>query len=177
MADENQSLNLDVKTDLVYIKENARIAEQISSFASLLQTIESADESISTLTEKDALLLLLARDELQDLLNQNSKILPNQVLALVDLDDRLYRNRGKLLKLINLERSRKVLRPSDDNWWWFMQPKEEINSWNRFDWAWNLLSVCFLAGFTSLLSQIIPIIFSNGVGIFESLGGSISIRH
>lgn len=51
-----------------------------------------------------------------------------------------------------------------------MQPKEEIDSWNRLDWVWNLLSVGFLAGFTSLLSQIIPIIFSNGIGIFESLG-------
>jgi len=170
MSDENQSLNLDAKTDLVYIKENARIGEQISNYASLLETIESVDGSVQNLTEKDALLLLLARDELQNLLNQNPEIPPNQVLSMVDLDDRLYRNRGRLLKLINLEQSRKVLRTPDQNWWWFMQPKEEIDSWDQVDWLWNLLSLGFLAGFVALASQIIPIIFSDGFSIFESVG-------
>jgi tetratricopeptide (TPR) repeat protein len=65
------------------------------------------------------------------------------------------------------------LTPPENYWWWFIKPQQQIDKideWDQFDWVFNFLSLALLAGFASLTSQIIPMIFSGGLGIGESVG-------
>jgi tetratricopeptide (TPR) repeat protein len=131
------------------------------------------NQSLNSFNKQDALAILFARDELQDLLDQNHKLSPAQVFVITELDTCLIENRNTLLKSINLEKVQNVLMPPEARWWWYMQLAEDpevVSRWNRFDWLFNLLSVAFLAGFVSLTSEILPMVFSNGLGLIESLG-------
>jgi len=150
-----------------------QIEEKIQVYASALGAIAENDTSTQDLNEQDILSILLARDQLQNLLTQNYVPSTIQVLAITDLDDRLLDHRGALLRAIKLGSLHKTLRPSEDHWWWFISQPEhniEVVPENKVDWIFNSLSLLFLAGFASITSQIIPMVFSDGLSVFESLG-------
>ena len=150
-----------------------QIEEKIQVYASALAAIEENDRSTEGLNGQDTLSILLARDQLQNLFTKNHQFSATQALTIADLDARLFHHRDILLKAIDLDRLRQVLSPPENHWWWFMTTSEkivEIVAANQFDWVFNSLSLMFLAGFASLTSEIIPMVFTNGVGIFESLG-------
>jgi len=150
-----------------------QIEEKIQVYASALAAIAENDTSTQDLNEENILSILLARDQLQNLLTQNYVPSSTQALAIADLDDRLLHHRDGLLRAIKLGRLHKALRPSEDHWWWFISQPEpiiHIVPENQFDWIFNSLSLLFLAGFASLTSQIIPMVFSDGLGMFESVG-------
>ena len=150
-----------------------QIEDKIQVYASALAAIAENDTSGEDLNEQNILSILLARDQLQNLLTQNYLPSSTQALAIADLDDRLLHHRNALLRAINLERLHKALSPSEKHWWWFISQPEpiiHIVPENQFDWIFNSLSLLFLAGFASLTSQIIPMVFSDGLGMFESVG-------
>ncbi|MEI6330386.1 MAG: tetratricopeptide repeat protein [Pseudanabaena sp. ELA645] len=150
-----------------------QIEEKIQVYASALGAIAENDTSREDLNDQNILSILLARDQLQNLLTQNYLPSSTQALAIADLDDRLLHHRDGLLRAIKLGRLHKALSPSEDHWWWFISQPEpiiEIVPEDKFDWIFNSLSLLFLAGFGSLTTQIIPIIFADGLGIFESVG-------
>ena len=152
---------------------NEAVEEKIQVYTSALAVIEENDRSTEGLNGQDTLSIFLARDQLQNLFIENHQLSATQALAIADLDARLFHHRDILLKAIDLDRLRQVLSPPENHWWWFMTTSEkivEIIAANRFDWVFNSLSLIFLAGFASLTSEIIPMVFTNGVGIFESLG-------
>ena len=152
---------------------NEEIEEKIQVYTSALAVIEENDKSTEGLNGQDTLSILLARDQLQNLFTENHQLSATQALAIADLDARLFHHRDTLLKAIDLDRLRQVLSPPESHWWWFMTTSEkivEIVAANQFDWVFNSLSLMLLAGFASLTSEIIPMVFSNGVGVFESLG-------
>ena len=150
-----------------------QIEEKIQVYSSALGAIAENDTSTQDLNEENILSILLARDQLQNLLTQNYVPSSTQALAIADLDDRLLHHRNALLKAIKLRRLHKALRPSENHWWWFIsypEPIVEIVPEDKFDWIFNSLSLLFLAGFASLVSQIMPMVFSDGLGMFESVG-------
>ena len=147
--------------------------QKIQVYASALGAIAENDTSTQDFNEQDILSILLARDQLQNLLTQNYLPSSTQALAIADLDDRLLHHRDALLRAIKLGRLHKALRPSEDHWWWFISQPEpiiHIVPENQFAWIFNSLSLLFLAGFASLTSQIMPMVFSDGLGMFESVG-------
>ncbi len=127
-------------------------------------------ETSGTLTAENAIGILLSRDSLQAAISERNIAAGELLIAISDLDDRLYYNRSILLNLINLEEWRKVIAPPESHWWWFMTPPAVADPWDRLDGVWNLISLLFLAGFASLMTQILPLIAADGVGIFESFG-------
>jgi Tfp pilus assembly protein PilF len=65
------------------------------------------------------------------------------------------------------------LHPPETNWWWFFEKIEPIpkpKAWDHFDWFFNLLTALLLTGMVSFGSKIVPLIFSNGISLFESVG-------
>ena len=175
-ADHSESSNLptagstDITTEVVNSSNNddqSDIAQKLASYAAALKALDPPNTE-QTLAEEEALNVLLARDALQGVIS--SEIPPKFVLAIAELDNILYNKRAMILYVLVLEQWREMIVPPESNWWWFLQPPEVHDAWDKLDWLWNILSLGFLAGFASLMSQIIPLIFADGVGIFESFG-------
>ena len=156
------------------MNENSQqLEEKIKTYAAAVQMLKTTYASVQKLKEQDALSILLARDELQYLLGQNCQLSADQTLEISNLDNVLFDRQNIILKSVNVNRLRKVLIPPNHHWWWFIQAQHEIvtvEEWDQFDWVFNLLSLAFLAGFASLTAQVIPMIFSGGVGMLESVG-------
>ncbi len=153
---------------------------KIESYMSAIEMIVKMNEpeenqaDITQLNEADALSVLVARNELEYLIAQNIQLSVAEILTIADLDEKLAKYHTILLNSINIEQLQDLLHPPQTYWWWFVPSNEsldeQVDPWDRFDWVFNLLSMVFLAGFMSLATQIIPIVFSNGVSILESVG-------
>ncbi len=133
------------------------------------------ENTTANIPEADVLAVLVARDELEYLLNQ-ADFQPSvpEILTITELDDRLAQHQRLFLNSIDIAQFHKLLHPPESHWWWFMSsvpyPEEETGIWDRFDWVFDSLTLVFLAGFTALATQVIPIIFSNGLSVLESIG-------
>ncbi len=147
--------------------QQSDIAQKLANYAALLKILEPPNTQ-ETLAEEEVLNLLLARDALQ--LAISSDMPPRFVITIAELDHLLYANRATIVYVLALEQWREMILPPESHWWWFLQPPEVHDAWDNLDWLWNLLTLGFLAGFASLMSQIIPMVFADGVGIFESFG-------
>jgi hypothetical protein len=153
---------------------------KIESYISAIEMITKMDPSEENqsdtiqINEADALSVLVTRDELEHLITQNIRLSVAEILTVADLDHKLAKYHTILLNSINVAQFHDLLHPPKNHWWWFVPVdeslEETVDPWDRFDWVFNLLSMAFLAGFASLATQIIPIVFSNGVSILESLG-------
>ncbi|MFN7716678.1 MAG: tetratricopeptide repeat protein [Pseudanabaenaceae cyanobacterium] len=159
-------------------KEDFQI--KIESYMSAIEMLAKMDQSeenqsdTTPINEKDALSVLVARDELEHLITQNIRLSVTEILTIADLDHKLAKYHTILLNSINVAQFHDLLHPPKNHWWWFVPAdeslEEQIDPWDRFDWVFNLLSMAFLAGFASLATQVIPIVFSNGLSILESVG-------
>ncbi|MFN7716285.1 MAG: tetratricopeptide repeat protein [Pseudanabaenaceae cyanobacterium] len=147
--------------------EQSDIAQNLANYTALLKVLDPPNTK-DTLAEEDVLNLLLARDALQSAIG--SDIPPRFVIRIAELDRILYDKRSIVVYVLALEQWREMINPPESHWWWFLQPPEVHDAWDNLDWLWNLLTLGFLAGFASLMSQIVPLIFADGVGIFESFG-------
>ncbi|MFN7716284.1 MAG: tetratricopeptide repeat protein [Pseudanabaenaceae cyanobacterium] len=148
---------------------SAELLAILHQYAKGITNLELTD-SPEPLNSEGAIELLLARDLLQKTIAEGTISQGELLITISELDDRLYYNRSTLLNLLNLEEWRKVIAPPESSWWWFMTPPIKEEPWDRLDGIWNLISLLFLAGFASLMTQILPLVAADGVGIFESFG-------
>lgn len=148
---------------------DAQLLNNLHKYAKGITTLEIVDSAV-TLTVEDGLGIILSRDALQEAISQGNHLEGEVLIAISELDDRLYYNRVTLLNLVDLDSWRKVVSPPESHWWWFMAPPVTIDPWDRLDGIWNFISLILLAGFASLMTQILPLVAADGVGIFESFG-------
>jgi tetratricopeptide (TPR) repeat protein len=156
---------------------NIRVNREVDFTAKLEVYVASLHElQVNPSPSNEIILqLLLSRDIIQKILDTNLEISTELILKLSDLDEQLRSQEEPILKAKQLPLWRSILRPSEDNWWWFLgtdnnQIITESHSWDRFDWIWNLLTILCLTGFVSFASKIIPLVFSDGISVFESIG-------
>ena len=124
-------------------------------------------------SHESILRVLLERDDLQTILENKEKKSTELLFKLLALDEQLKKQGAAIAKEMNLSQWRNTLHPSPNSWWWFFEAvpsPQKVDPWDRFDWAWNLLTVLCLTGFVSFASKILPLVLSNGLSVFESIG-------
>ncbi len=139
---------------------------------SLEETIKKSSSVQREQLVQKILAVLITRDALQKQLEEveaSAKIL----LRLSELDSSLRKQITLLSKKVNpkvrryiltqLEDIRKVSNPSSELWWWF--PKIPVHSWDRFDLAWDILTLIWLTSIFSLFKDIASRFLSGGVGL------------
>ncbi len=114
--------------------------------------------------------VLLIRDALEELLQAKISITGEQLLQISQLDDYLHRQKEIISEQLNLPELRKIINPPQERWWWLMTPTVIVSPWEKLNWFWKFLSLIFLAGFASLMTEILPLISADGVGVLESFG-------
>ena len=148
---------------------NLGLSEKLDIYEALLVRLQEG----SSPSHETILQLLLNRDVLQTILEIKEEKSVELILRLSVLDEQLKKQGRTIAQEIDLSSFHESLNPSSNNWWWFFEATQvpiKPKAWDRFDWAWNLLTVICMTGFVSFSSKIIPLIFSNGLGIFESIG-------
>ena len=117
--------------------------------------------------------VLLARDSLQKVIDSQEERSVESLIKLSGLDNQLRSQDQAIATGLHLPMWRKVLHPPETNWWWFfeaIQPIPKKQAWDQLDWLFNLLTALCLTGMVSFGSKIIPLVFSGGISIFESIG-------
>jgi len=138
---------------------------------------QQSDLLIQTILE-----VFLAREALQTQLNATPSA--EALMKVNELDDRLRQQFDRMLPKVHRESRRKALerlenlrdlsKPPETAWWWFQ--KVPIHVWDRFDLAWNMLTLMWLAATFSLLVDISTRFLSGSPGtigafavIFQSI--------
>ncbi len=152
-----------------WIGIDIEFAAKIDEYEALLANLlESETPSNAIILE-----LLQARDAVEEVVQAKSKKSVDLLLRLPNLDQKLRNNEEAIAKSINLSLWRNILNPPSTYWWWFFDLPQidfEVHQSNQFGWVWNILTIACLAGFTSFVSKVIPIVFAGGVSVFESIG-------
>ncbi len=127
----------------------------LERYASALSAIEAATPDLTAAQALDA---LLARDALRITLTDTTLEPTSDMAKLIELDHRLQEQAWPIAAAAPLDEWRRSRQPSEDAWWWFFQPRDEPEIWNRFDWLWNGLTAGALALAASFM-----------VGIYQAL--------
>ena len=66
---------------------------------------------------------------------------PARLKRIIDLDNRLKKQKQAIAQEQNLEEYTKGLSQDPTTWWWqLLKPIPKIHHRDRFDWLWNFLS-------------------------------------
>lgn len=139
----------------------------IERYAEALNALEEATENPSS---QQVLEILLVRDAVDELLYEKTKVPANVLAKLIELDNRLHKQANAIASCSKLEEWRKSLKPTELAWWWFFKPDEKIDSWDRYDWVWNSLTVACLTAFVAYMTSLVPRFAVGGLGLLESFG-------
>ncbi|MGK7898720.1 MAG: tetratricopeptide repeat protein [Xenococcus sp. (in: cyanobacteria)] len=82
------------------------------------------------------------------------------------MDQRLRKQKSKIVGLKEYSNWRKSLNPTDSAWWWYFPPNQLKT---RLDWLWNGLSLVFLTISVGLIVDAIPKFLSGGLNIASVL--------
>ena len=126
----------------------------------ILTQIEEATPT-STETEK-ILQVLLARDAVQDALQNSKSASDSLLLKLAELDKRLQKQKAKVIGVEDYPHWRKSFQPPQSAWWWHFTIATR-RWWTHLDWLWNGLTLVFLAISVSLIIDGIPRFLSGGL--------------
>ncbi len=149
-------------------------ADEIRDYDHAIVQIQGRDSKTFLTTLVEA---LLTRDSIQHSLEQR-QLSTSQLMRLTELDKKLnksVRDAYKHQPLTNrrdivdgLERTREVLKPNTNAWWWF--PHMPTSWLNYFDPIWTTLTIIWLAGIFELLMDIASRLIGNGsTGTFGSI--------
>ncbi len=116
------------------------------------------------------LTVLLARDRLQTALSETQDLSAETALQIAQQDEQLKQYGNKIAASVELSAWHSLFNPPSHHWWWFFEPPAPKDAWDQLDWLFNIGSILCLTGFVSFMSQVIPLIFAGGVGLFESIG-------
>ncbi|MCS6811982.1 MAG: hypothetical protein NZ772_00150 [Cyanobacteria bacterium] len=118
----------------------------LAAYDLALTTLEKSEKPGA----EEALAVLRVRDRVQSMLMADNSTA--NLVQLIQLDSRLRNGRDKFLSAIDLESVRISLKPPEGNWWWHLEPV--THRLDRFDWAWQGLTLLLLTPSVSLLVDI-----------------------
>ena len=140
-----------------------RVQEDLYSAISQYQEfLIQLEQSFTAPQTQEVFQVLRARDLVQDNLNKGEPPPNSLLLRLIELDQRLQKQKSKIAGLKEYSNWRKSLNPPDSDWWWYFPPNQLKT---RLDWLWNGLSLVFLTISVSLIVDAIPRFLSGGLNI------------
>lgn len=143
------------------------LEQAMERYAHSLKAIKSAAPN---LTEAQMLNVLLARDAVEELLTDKTKLSETDIINLIALDERLKKQGKAIARSVKLAKLREPLKPDESDWWWFFQPAKQIDPWDRFDWVWNVLSAAALGLAGSYMFITLQAFAIGGLGVAEAFG-------
>ena len=122
------------------------------------KALEYLDRSQTSLSTEEALEILSARDELQNVLKTSERVPVDILSQVMRLDLRLKQKAGRILKVLNLLECRESLSAPPQDWWWHLDSKE-------VNWLIRGLTIIAWTGSLGLLANIASRFLSGGVGV------------
>ena len=114
-SNDNQTKNLDVE---IGVEIKIKLEKYAIALSELQANAPASHELI--------LQLLLARDSLQEVLNDQRERSVELLIKLSGLDEQLRRQDQAIATGLHLPMWRKVLHPPETNWWWFFEAIQPI---------------------------------------------------
>lgn len=118
------------------------------------EALNCLDSSNIPLNEDQILEILFARDNLQKTLESVPEIPRNLWSKLIEQDSKLKQNAYKIAEVVDLEDYRDSLIIPDKAWWWYLETRESLHPFNRFDWLFKILKLLLLGVNFSLIITI-----------------------
>ena len=116
--------------------------------------LNSVENKLANSTNELIVDVLIARDELQELIENDVRAASQHITQFRALDHRLRSLGPTIAERVDLEDLRVSLNRSSDHWWWTFKPPVVISSWDRYDWVWNALTAGALALAASFMVNI-----------------------
>ncbi|RCJ19771.1 hypothetical protein A6S26_03260 [Nostoc sp. ATCC 43529] len=139
-------------------------------FNDYLQALLAIEEAKSDVSQKQVLAVLLARDAVHaELMLKATRIPPDEVSKLMELDRRLKAQANKIVKAGQLKDWRSSIHPPAEAWWWFLE-QDEPDPWNRFDTIWDGLTTINLTAVVSFLTMFSSQFIVSGLDLLTTFG-------
>ncbi len=129
----------------------------IQQYEEMLTQLETA-----TSPAERILPVLLARDAVQNALQEVEGLTNSLLLKLTDLDRRLQKQQAIITDVSDYAHWRNSYQPPDSAWWWHFSPPIH-HWWQHLDWLWNGLTLVFLTISVSLIADAVPRFLSGGL--------------
>lgn len=130
-------------------------------------SLNCLDSSHIPLNKEQILEILLARDSLQKQLEAEAEIASDIWSELIKQDARLKQNSYKITEVIDLEEYRESLLISEKPWWWYLDERESLHPFNRFDWLFKTAKLLLLGVNFTLIGTIATRFLGGGSGWLE----------
>ncbi|MBE9127218.1 MULTISPECIES: tetratricopeptide repeat protein [unclassified Coleofasciculus] len=145
-----------------------RLESAVERYENAIATIEKADNKLAV---EQILEVLVARDEVQALLANNTQFKPGRLIAKVhQLDTRLKKQADSISHTSNLAKLREIIEPSERDWWWLLTSSKPMPWYERYDWLWIWLSLVFLTASASITIDIANRFLSGNPSQLGTLG-------
>lgn len=131
------------------------------------RAVEVIEEKQSDFTQQEVIEVLIARDALQHLMENDVQETRENMTRLCALDKRLRPFGPMIAASVNLEVLRGTLNRTTNYWWWTFEPP--IPPWDRYDWVWNALTAGLLALAASFMVNIYSALSTGDATIVTAL--------
>jgi tetratricopeptide (TPR) repeat protein len=123
-------------------------------------------------SEIEILHILVARDAIEEALNEKTQLSVESLAKLLELDNFLKQQAHAIARGANLAQWRATFHPSTEAWWWFLEPTsdEEVSRSNPLDPLFNGLTIAGLTAVGAYMTTFVQLFSTGGFGLFETLG-------
>ena len=135
------------------------------------KALEALEENENP-TQGELLRVTIARSEVQRILLAGERVSAGMVEQLAALDRRLEAQRTRIFataELDELEHWRRIVQPTQAEWWWYEQPPVPQSWWERLDWLWAGLTLGLLTISLSLTADAANRFLSGGLDALSVL--------
>lgn len=137
--------------------KNSDLTKALSDYQLALSTVLT---STSKSSDQEVLNVLITRDQLQKVIQNEPNPDSEDLLKIVKLDNSLKEQASWITQKIDLEEWRKTFDPPTTSWWWCLeQPSHRLD---RLDWLWRTLYIGCLTVAFSLVFNISSRFLSGG---------------
>ena len=150
---------------------SSKLAQAIADYERAIAAMEALESKPSL---AQVLELLQTRDRVEEL-RETETVTSSQTLAeLISLDRRLMGLAETIACDDQLSDCRQSLHPPETAWWWFLSPPKPpapaIPKSDKFDWAWNALTVACLLFASGFATNTIQAFSQNGMNLLQTFG-------
>ncbi len=154
--------------------ESTELAAAIKRYEDALHVVE---KNKARSDKSQILALLVARDELENLFTLKEKPDDKEFSQLftidqqvVELDIRLRRLEDVIASTISIDKWKLRLNRDDEkHWWWQFEPPRHVDTWDRLDWLWDMLTLGTLAVAASFMVSIISALSVGSLTVASTL--------
>ncbi len=152
------------------------LSDAFSHYQQALQQLQKPEAEVYQSKQQRAINVLLARDEVQAVLNNESTV-PGHLLLKIAVCDRILKQQKNLItQHSDVSNWRNIVNPPKSYWWWHLDPpalfswlEKEYGWLNDFDWLWIFITLFALTLSSTVIIETLNRVVGEGLntsGIF-----------